>query len=183
MPTYLPPRSGVSYSVAYAESAAIARLDDWALECYELYHPSFTGGPIRFVNDVVPVTCTLEATAPRDASTAADFAAVPMSISRPEESDTADNPSINLGRPDVSGLLKNALAAARGSLVPWELIERVYMASDKTAPHIMPPRKYQVKTVNISLANASMVANYGDHANEAIPRLTFKRQYYPGLVR
>lgn len=182
MPTYLPPRAGVSYSVAFAESAAIARLEYFMLDCYELWHPSFAE-PIRFVNDVNPITATLEATAPRNAGEAVEFLAVPMSIDRPEESDTAANPSIGLQRPDLSGLLKNALDAARGSLDPWEIIERVYASDDLALPAILPPRSYQVKTVTLSLAVASMQANYDDHANEAVPRLTFKREFYPGLVR
>jgi hypothetical protein len=182
MPSYLPARAGVRYSVAFAESAAIARLQYLMLECYEMWHPSFDE-PIRIVNDVTAVTATLEPTAPRDANQPVEFMAVPMSVEKPEESDTADNPSIALARPDLSGILKNALDRARGSLVPWEIIERVYASDDLDAPAILPPRSYQMKTVTLSVAVANMQASYDDHANEAIPRLTFKRQFYPGLVR
>lgn len=182
MPTYLPTRAGVTYSLAFAEAAAIARLEYLMLECYELWHPSFDE-PIRIVNDVTAITATLEATAPRNAGEAVDFIAVMMSVDKPEESDTADNPSIALSRPDLSGILKNALDSARGSLEPWQIIERIYASNDLTAPAILPPRAYQVKTVTLSLAVSRMQANYDDHANEAVPRLTFKREFYPGLVR
>lgn len=182
MPSYLPPKAGVTYSVAFAESAAIARLNYYMTECYELWHPTLTE-PFRFVNDVKPVTATLEATAPRNPGEAVEFIAVPMSVTRPEESDTAANPTVTMNRPDVSGVLKDALDAARGTLGLWEIIERVYASNDLAAPHILPPRKYEVKSFTLSLANAGLQANYGDHANEAIPRLTFKREFYPGLVR
>jgi hypothetical protein len=152
------------------------------LEAYELWHPSFDE-PIRFVNDIAPLTATLEDTAPRNASQAVEFLAVPMTVDRPEESDTAANPSVTLARPDVSGLLKTALDKARGSLASWELIERVYASDDLAAPAIRPTRVYQVKSFTLSLDSSSMEASYLDHANQGIPRLTFKRQFYPGLVR
>jgi hypothetical protein len=182
MPIYLPARAGVVYSVAFAESAAIARLQYLMLETYELWHPSFDE-PIRIVNDVTAITAVLEATAPRNPGEAVAFLAVKMTVDKPEESDTAENPSIGLSRPDLSGILKNALDKARGSLVPWDIIERVYASDDLTAPAILPPRAYQMKNVSLSVALANMQASYDDHANEAIPRLTFKREFYPGLVR
>lgn len=182
MATFLPPVAGVSYSVAFAESAARARLEYAMLECYDLWHPTLAE-PLRFVNDVAVLMATLEATAPRDASQEVEFLACPLSIELPEESDSASNPSIVMGRPDVSGLLKNALDGARGSRVPWTLIERIYASNDTTEPHRKPVRTYELDTATLSLAFGSFQANYNDTANEAIPRKTFTRIYYPGLVR
>ena len=181
MPTYRTALRGVSFSQAYAEAIAIAPIQRAMLYAYELYHPLLTA-PIRFVNDRADLTATLEASAPRNASTAVTFAACLLDIGRPEESDTAASPEVTLAREGISGILSAALAQARGSLVPWVLIERVFASDDLSAPHQLPVLTYQPSSADITGMAASLRASFADPANVSIPRLTFRRTEYPGLA-
>ena len=175
-------RRGVTLTQALQEAAAIAPLNRVMLYAYELWHPSLAE-PIYFVNDVADFAATIEGTADRNPSTEVTFVACPMDLSRPEESDTAESPKITLSRPDVAGLLKEKLDAARGSRVPWVIIERMYASDDTTAPAMLPPLAFELTNVDVSGAAAQIGAQFDDDANVAIPRITFKRSEYPGLQR
>jgi hypothetical protein len=181
MPTYLPPLRGVSYSHAYAEASAIAPITRAMLWAYELWHPTLAA-PIYFVDDRADLVATIEAGAPRGAGTSPTFVACPLSIGRPEESDGAASPEVNLSREGVSGLLKQAFDAARGSLVPWVLIERLYASDDTSGPAKLPVLTYQLNGSDITGAVATIRASFADPANVSIPRLTFRRAEYPGLA-
>ena len=181
MPTYRPALRGVSYSEAYAEAAAIAPITRAMLFAYELWHPSLAA-PIYFVDDRADLEATIEATADRNAGTTQTFISVPLSIERPEESDTASTPEVSLSREGISGLLKDAFDAARGSLVPWILIERLYASDDTTGPAKLPVLTYMISSADISGTAASIRASFADPANVSIPRLTFRRAEYPGLA-
>lgn len=177
-------RRGVTITEAYQEAAAVAPITRAMLYAYELWHESMgSDGPVRFVNDKADLLATLEADAPRDPGDEVEFVACPLSSERPEESDTAASPTVKLGRPDVAGLLKAALDDARGSLEPWTLIERVFASDDTSTPALLPPLTYELTAAQIAGAAAQLTAQYDDDANESIPRITFKRQEYPGLAR
>jgi Domain of unknown function (DUF1833) len=175
-------RSGVTLTEALQEAAAIAPIGRAMLLCYELWHPSLAE-PIRFVDDNAPLMATLEADAPRDASTEVEFIACPVSLQRPEESDSAASPTVSLARPDVSGILKGALDAARGTVEPWSLIERIYASDDTSTPAKLPPMSFELTTAEISGAAAKITAMFDDDANSAIPRISFRRNEYPGLQK
>jgi hypothetical protein len=175
-------RKGVTLSEALQEAAAIAPIERVMLYAYELWHESLSE-PIRFVNDKADLMATLEADAPRDAGLEVEFIACPLAFERPEESAEAANPSITMSRPDVGGIMKAALDASRGSLVPWTIIERLYASDDTSGPAILPPLTYEWQRASISSAAASLTAGYDDDANIAVPRITFRREHYPGLKR
>lgn len=175
-------RRGVTLDNNLLEAAAIAPLRRAMLYAYELWHPLMTE-PLRFVNDKADLPATLEAGAPRDASTQVEFIACPLTSERPEESDTAASPTIPLGRPDIGGLLKAALDTARGSLEPWTLIERLYASDNTSSPAMLPPLTYELTRGQISGNAGKLSASFDDDANEAVPRITFKRDEYPGLKR
>lgn len=175
-------RKGVTMNEAFQEAAASAPVTRAMLYAYELWHESMDE-PIRFVNDKAVLFATLENDAPRDAGDVVEFLACPLAMERPEESDTAAVPTVNLGRPDVSGILKAALDAARGSLATWTVIERVYASDDTSTPAILPPLTLELSNVEIAGAAGKVTANFDDEANVAIPRITFKRLDYPGLKR
>lgn len=180
MPTIV--RRGVSLSEAWQEGVASAPIKRVMLYAYELWHPTLTE-PIRFVNDLADLVATLESTAPRDASTAVTFLACPLEMNRPEESDTAESPSVSLTRPDVAGLLKAARDNARGSTDPWTIIERVYASDVLSAPAQLPPQSFEITMSDLSGGTAQITASYDDEVSESVPRLTFKREEYPGLKR
>lgn len=180
MPTYQPPLHGVSLSEALAEAAAIAPISRAMLSAFELWHPTLTG-PVRIVNNHAALWATLEADAPRDAGEEVEFLASYVEVTKPEESDAAATPEITLSVANVSGLLSDALRQARGSLVPWEIIERLYASDDTSAPAILPPTKLTVTAAEISGVVASITASFGDPGNVAVPRATFRIEQYPGL--
>ena len=181
MPTYNTPLRGVALSVAYAQAAAVAPIGRVMLWAYELWHPTLLA-PIYFVTDRVDATLTLENTAPRNPGTAQVHLACLLDLQRPEESDTAQSPELTLTREGISGILSSALATARGSLVPWELIERLYASDDLTAPAKLPVATYNLSGATISGTAASVKASYADFGNVSVPRLTFRREEYAGLA-
>lgn len=176
-------RKGVTLTEALQEAAAIAPLQRAMLYAYELWHPSMSE-PVRFVNDIEDLVATLESDAPRDAGAAVEFIACPLEFKRPEESDTAASPTLELSRPDVAGLLKAALDTARSlPRQPWQLIERLYASDDLSGPALLPPLSLELQTVEVSGGAAGATALYDDDINVAVPRITFQRRDYPGLKR
>lgn len=180
MPTYQSKRRGISISEALAAAAAIAPVSRAMLFCFELRHPSLAE-PFRFVDDRAPFTATLESTAPVDASQAVVFLPLPLMAQRGEESDTNGSPESAFALGNVSGLLGQALRAGRGSLVPWEVTERLYASDDTAAPARMPVANYIMTDADIAALQAVVRAGYGDPINVSVPKLTFKREEYSGL--
>ena len=184
MPTYKSPHHGVELSEALHEAAVIAPIVRVILETFELYHPIGTpDGPVYVVNDLQPLTATIEAGAARNAGTAVEFLACSVAVGRPEEADTNATPTITLTVSNVSGLMSDALRSARGSLAPWEIIERAYASDDTSGPAMLPPLQLYLTNADISGELLVISASFGDSANVSVPRLTFRRADYPGLVR
>lgn len=180
MPTFTGTYKAVRQSDAYKQAAAIAPVYRAMLFAYELWHPTLAA-PVYFVNDDVDMTATIESTASRNAGTAQVFIGVRLAMQRPEESDSAGSPQVSLSREGISGVLASALATARGSLIPWELVERVYASDDLTGPAKLPVATYFLSAANLSAGGASVTAAYADPANVSVPRLTFRRESYPTL--
>lgn len=184
MPTFGSPRHGVSLADALKEAAVTADVRVAILHTFELYHPVGTpDGAIYAVNDKANFSATKEAGADRDPGALVDYLAVAITIQRPEESDTASTPEVTLTVSNVSGLMSDALKLARGSIEPWIIIERVYAANDTAGPLIDPPLELYLVTVSMDAEAVTFRASFGDSANVSVPRTTFKRLEYPGLVR
>jgi hypothetical protein len=184
MPVYNDPVHGVSLSEALHEAAVIAPITRPMLNTFELYHPDGTpDGPIYVVNDGEPFFAFKEAAAERDAGIEIEYMASWIRLERPEESDQAATPEITLNVDNVSGEMNDALRRARDSLEPWVLIERVYAGDDPLGPAILPPLQIYLSKVSVNEDTASLTASFGDSNNVAIPRTTFSRSQYPGLVR
>lgn len=181
MPNYQTARNGVSMSYAQLEAAAVAPVTRPMLNTYELYHP--LSGRHRFVADNENLLATLEADAPADASTEVEFLAAPLTIDKPDESDTAATPETTLSLDNVSGLMSSQLDLTRGSLTPWELTERVFAGDDTSGPAILPPTVLDVDGVAIKGTALALKASFGNPNDVNVPRRTFKRSDYPGLVR
>ncbi len=181
MPTYQDPKHGVQMSWEYLEAAAVAPITRAMLSTFELYHP--LSGRHRFVNDHADLLATLEADAPADGGLEVEWLAAPVTINRPEESDSAATPEISLSLDNVAGVMTAELKKTRGSLVPWELTERIYASDDTAGPAVLPPVTMLLSGVDI-VGNAIVLrASFGDPANVNVPKLTFKRGEYPGLAR
>ena len=150
-------RRGVTLTQALQEAPASAPLIPVILYCYERCPPP-PAEPVYFATDVADFDASIEATADRNAATEVTFIACPMEIPRPEESDTAESPKITLSRPDVAGLLKGKLDAARAYAVPrvpWVIIERVYASDDPSIPAMLPPLAFELTNVDTSGAAAA----------------------------
>lgn len=174
-------RNGVTFAQAYLEAASIATATRAMLDALELYHPAF--GYIRFVNDYVNLLATLEADAPDSGGMQVVWLACPMRIVPAEESDSASNPDVQIQIDNISGLVSDALAMTRGSLVPWVLTNRIYASDDTGAPAQLPPTVVEVRSIQIDSTSVTLICNFGDAGNVAIPALTFKRSDYPTLAR
>lgn len=184
MPLYKDPHNGVALSEALHEAAVVAPISRVILATFELYHPIGTpDGPVYVVADLEPISATKEAYAARDAGATVLFMAASVSIGKPEESDTASDPQITCTVSNVSGLMSDALRLARGSILPWELIERDYASDDLSAPAMLPPLQLYVVAAVIAGDALTLTASFGDSSNVSVPRLTFRRNEYPGLVR
>lgn len=187
MPTYLDPLHGISQSEALAEAAVAAPIDSVRLLTYELWHPSMTT-PVRIVADHQNLSATLESDAPRNASEEVEFTAAAVSIEVATESDQNESPQVRLVIDNVSGTITAMLRVARQSEDPairdalWEVIERVYMADDTSAPHRLPVLKVNLRSVRTGGPSAAFVATYRDAANLSVPTITFTPESYPGLL-
>lgn len=179
MPIYRSKYRGVQLSEALAQSAAIAPITYAMLSAFEVRHPS--QAPIRFVNNPEPIWATLEATADVDPSATVKFVACSVQRVKPEESAEAGTPEITITISNVSGVVTDALNAARGSLTPWLITERLYASNDLTGPAILPPITMEISRVQVYGSYVTLTASYRDPTNLGIPKLTFKLSEYPGL--
>lgn len=180
MPSYLPPRKGVTFAEAYAEAAAIAPIGRPVLHFFELWHPTMTE-PVRVVRNYEALTVKLEDDAPRNAGEEVEHLACFARVERPDESAEAAAPETRFSIDNVNGLLKRALDGARGSRELWEVIERVYTLDDTTAPAVLPVLKLTFTKATLKGGTATLTTGYGDPVNVSIPRLTFTPDEYPGL--
>lgn len=188
MTVYLEPLNGISLSAALAEAAAAAPVRRAVLTTLEAWHPSMSAA-IRLVIDELPLTATLEADAPRNASESVVFMASRVSLQLAEESDRAASQEISLRVDNVTGYIADALRTARAATDPavrdaeWELIERVYVSDDTTAPAKLPVFRTALVRVGMQGATAVFTAAYRrNSSNTAIPAITFTPEAYPGLL-
>lgn len=187
MPTYLEEENGLSLSEALAEAAVTARIDYVRLTTYEIWHPSMEEA-IRLVDDWQHFEATLEGDAPRNPFETVTFTA--CSVQRPvvEESDRAQSPEVSLRIDNVTGYVTDALSVARASEdpeirdAPWQLIERVYIDADPSAPAVMPVFKVTLIRVFMQGPTAVFTAAYKDSVNTSVPAITFTPRYYVGLL-
>jgi hypothetical protein len=187
MPSYLPPRRGISHSAAVAEARAFARVDQPELLTLAFYHSAFVdaaGRPtaLYVVNDFEPLVATLEADAPLDAGQAVTFQPVPMRVVFPEESDDNRAPGATLEIGDALRVLAPQLRAAAGTMEPVRLMARTYLPSDTSAPHEMPPLSLELTGAESDGVNVAFGANYGDVTNFPFPAVGYTTEGFPALV-
>lgn len=187
MPTFLDPVNGLSLSEALVELAIAANADNLRLCAYELWHPSMTV-PIRIVNDTEPLTATLEDDAPRNAGESVFHIACDIDVDAVDENGDAGTGEREFRVDAVTGDIKDALDLANAALdaavrdAPWQIIERVYLLSDTSAPHVRPVFKCTAVRVTLQGDRAVFAAAYRASANTAIPAITFTPESYPTLA-
>ena len=185
MPTYLPPRRGISHSQAVAEARAYAGTAE--LLTLAFYHPAFVdewGANIALyvVNDFDELAATIEAGAPLDAGQTVLFRPVPMRVVFPEESDDNRAPGATLEIGDVLRVLSPHLRLAAASMEPVRMIARTYLPEDTSAPHEMPPLSLELVGADSDGVNVRFTAAYGDITNFPFPAVAYTAEGFPALV-
>ena len=175
-------RKGVTLAQALQEAAAVAPIYRQMLYAYELWHPTLAA-PVYFVNDNADLLAFIEPAAARNANTEVEFLSCPMAVTRPEESDQPEAPKISMSRPDLAGLMRPLLAAARGTQDPWVIIERVYASDDLSGPALLPPLEVELTSIDMVGSALQISAQLDDDGTLAVPATTFRRTEYPGLQR
>lgn len=186
MPTYLPPRVGITQSEAFAEAAHFGA-DEPVLFTLAFYHPSFVndaGDPVAVyvVNDFEDLAATLEADAPLDGGETVTFRAVPMEITLPPEGDEQRAPEVRISVGNATRLLTPQLEAAVASQDPVEIIARIYLPSDLSAPHELPPLHLVLRSAQATAGVVTAVAGFGDIANRRFPAVEYTRREFPNLA-
>jgi hypothetical protein len=167
-------------SAAYKEAMAVAPIGRAMLYLLEIYHPALDDA-LRFALNHEDVTATLEATAPRDASTAQLHVALPIGFQLPKESGDAAAPALRMWIDGVSSLVTDQLDATVETLDDTELILRVYASDDLSGPAILPPHRMMLRDTQVAETRVTCAATYSDPTNDAFPAKTFTRKEYPGL--
>lgn len=177
MPTPLPASLGISHSEAIAEAYASATAGDPVLVALEISHPLWDE-PVRVVNDFRNLTATLEATAPYNAGEAVEFTAVPFRYIKMEQ--TAD--LANSGAPAAVGIeidnvsrhITELLILARTTLVPVTVIEREYLPSDTSAPHVLPVTVLTMSDISVTVDTARGKLSFGNLTNRKFPTRVYE---------
>jgi Domain of unknown function (DUF1833) len=175
MPIYLPPRLGLSHSEAIAEAYASATAGDPVLLTLEIHHPDFDE-PARVVNDFRNFTATLEADAPYNAGEAVLFTAVLFRYTKPEQvADGSGAPAaVGIEIDNVSGHIAELLMMARESMQPVTVIEREYLPSDTSAPHVLPVTSMTMSNIVIGVETAKANLSFGDLTNRKFPAKVYE---------
>lgn len=171
---YMDEAHGLTLSEAYAEAAASAPAGRVVHYTYELEHPSFTER-ILIVNDFAPLTATLEN------GTQVEFVPCPVSVTGPEESDNAASPTIGVQIDGVSGIIAGRLDAAAKTFDRINIIERVFVSDDLSAPAILPPLKLTLREVEVNETSVTASAAFDDPINRGFPAKDYTSKEYPGL--
>jgi len=169
-------------SQAIKEAYASAPSDSIIYHTLEIYHPSFTV-PIRVVRDNADLAATLEATAPRDASTEVTFLGYQFDITPPEIS-TSGVPQCTVEIDNVSReiLAQIEAAVASGSLELITLIYRCFLSNDLSGPENDPPLSLTVSDINATVFRISATAGFANLANKRFPGVDYTSEVYPGLI-
>lgn len=169
-------------SQAIKEAYASAPSSSIIYHTLEIYHPSFTV-PIRVVRDTANLTATLEATAPRDASTAVEFVGYQFDFSPPEIS-TSGVPQCTVEIDNVSREILAQIEAAvnGGSQELITICYRAFLSDDLSGPENDPPLTLTVSDITANVFRISATAGFPNLANKRFPALDYTSEVFPGLI-
>ena len=182
---YLPPRNGVTFSVAYAEAIETATVKRVMLETFELHHPAFLQDGVhyvpRVVNDFQDFNCVLEATAIANPGEAVTFTACAVDASGPDETESGEAPSVSISIDGVSSILAKQLDLATAALDPVRMTLRIYASDDPSAPAVLPVITMTLRDVVVGETRVTARALFFDATNQTFPRGEYTRAKHPGL--
>ncbi len=173
MPTYLDPRLGISYSEAIAESMASNVQGDPILLTLELRCAGFEESQF-VVNDFRAFTAFDEDGIERT------FQPVPFRYTKPEQTDGGQPAAVQVEIDNVSQILTAQLLLAGRE--PVYIIEREYLPSDPSGPHVLPPTRMVMTAVKVTCETVTGQARFGDFTNRKFPFNTYTREEFPALA-
>lgn len=171
------PDSTLSTAIKEAYAAAPANLIIY--HTLELWHSAFSS-PIRVVRDYQDLTATLEASAPRNPSSAVTFIAFAFDFTKPEVS--------SIGLPEVSITIDNVdrsiVANIEAALTTAELIQVIYrefINTDLTAPQNDPPLTLSISSISATLRTVTARAGFMNLSNKRFPTIEYNSELFVGL--
>jgi hypothetical protein len=167
-------------STAIKEAYASAPTDEVIHHTLEIWHEDFSV-PIRVVRDHANLTATLEATAPRNASTAVEFVAYAFDIIPPDVTHDAV-PQCTIEIDNVSRTILAQIEAAMTSVAPITVIYRAFLSSDLTGPENDPPLTMTIKTITANVFRIRATAGFDDLGNRRFPGMEYTADTFPGLI-
>lgn len=172
---------GATITDALKRAFATAPTDEVLYHTLEIFHESFAE-PIRVVQGFEAITATLEADAPRDASTAVEFTPLWFEFDLPPVR-AEEVPFMEVQIHDASRLVVQPLEDAQDEPAAIQMIYRPYLSSDLTQPQMSPPLILQFERVRVSQGDnlVSATATFNDFRNRAFPFRNYTPDEFPGL--
>lgn len=179
--TYLPENAGVQLSEGIAQAYASATVGDPILRTLEIRHPSFTDDDgnaisIWIVNDLRPLTATDETSVVRT------YLPCPFEYISPDQSDSGAPKGAQVSIDNVSREVVRVLMQARESDDPVLIVERQYLPSDTSAPHVLPVTVAELQSPVATSETVSGAIVFGGLTNKKYPRRIFTPEDFPGLA-
>jgi Domain of unknown function (DUF1833) len=177
---YLPANVGVTFSKAYAEAIASAKMGDPVLITLEMRHPDFRdedGNPTsaRVVADYRNLTATDEN------GQTHTYIGVPFRHVKGDQSDSGAPRTATVEIDNVTRQIVQALMQARGSDEPVEVVVREYLPSDTSAPHVLPVSVYELSAPIATVETVQAQLGYGNLTNMKWPARVYTVEEFPGL--
>lgn len=144
----------------------------------EIYHPS--GVLLRYVTGRIdPLSVTLEASAPRNASESVEYIGGAFKFQRPEQQESVVQADIQLGRvgKQVKQILKSITGAARAEV--GEIVYRQYIAGELTAP-VFVLRLY-ITSITMNADGVAIRAEQDNPSDRRVAEL-YLPERFPGLA-
>jgi hypothetical protein len=180
MPTMLPENAGVSMSEGYAIAVSSNKIGDPLLVALEVRHPDFedeNGAATSYyvVSDNRALTATGE-----DSETHT-YQPIPFRFVPPEQSDSGAPAPARLEIDNVSLQLARLLLMANASAEPVEVVVRMFLRSDTSAPHVLPVLVMEATEPSITDTTVSLSLTFESLTNRKFPARTYTPEKFPGL--
>jgi len=165
---------------AIREAYAVASTDVIVYHTLEINHATFAE-PVRIVQGWDAIAATLEADAPRDASTEVAF--IPMGFEfQPPGVRENELPSLEIRIYDASKLLMDPIEAAADAATPIEVLYRPYVSTDFAQPAMSPIPLMHLTQIHVDEMMVSATAVFLDVLNRVFPRGRYTLAEFPGLA-
>lgn len=173
-------------SEALAEAYAVAPADEVIIHTLELRHPAFVndaGQPDSawLTTNETDIACTLEVGAPVRSGQSVLFRALAFRF-RLAPIELVTRPELQVEIDNVSRLIIQQLDRAKGDPRKILMCYRPFLASDRSAPEMVPPPTYTLSNVKVDPLMARGTARIDLDFNRAFPSRVYTAAEFPGLI-